>query len=236
MGKRKPTALPVSVDTLENKGGIDGEATQAPAADQQAGTPPGIPGDPDPAAAAEVAGDTGGGAGDHASGVAASADPDGSVASVQAAVDFMQAVADDAADAPPLSAVDHARRAAASSAGETAAALADGGGQYVEGPGRPALCEAASFALANRDAPASSIPVHLALNKLGGTMQPTPRETTVWTVFKTVFLLVHDQLEAEAKAAAAAQEKPPQQFGMGGAEHAFEPPPAPFAPAGFTPD
>lgn len=54
--------------------------------------------------------------------------------------------------------------------------------------------EAGTFLLANTDAPAASIPVHLALKKLGGSMTPDATETMLWGVFADVFGRVHTYL------------------------------------------
>lgn len=91
---------------------------------------------------------------------------------------------------------------------------------------------AAEFVIANRDAPADAIAIHLAIKKIGGTMTPEPVEITLWNVFKTVFLLVHDAL-VDADRQAAVVEPVAAQAWPG--DLAMQPQPSAFDPAGFSP-
>lgn len=69
---------------------------------------------------------------------------------------------------------------------------------------KPKSLEAARFILAERGAPAESIPIHLALKGLGGARKPDALTVLGWAVFKDVFCRVFDHLDAIEKAAAAA--------------------------------
>ncbi|GAA2871852.1 hypothetical protein GCM10010837_24230 [Aminobacter niigataensis] len=92
---------------------------------------------------------------------------------------------------------------------------------------------AADFIAANRDAPAEAIPIHLALKRIGGSTQPEPLEKTLWTVFKTVFLLVHDAIvEAER---AAVETLPAGAATIWPGDLAMQPQPSAFDAAGFSP-
>ena len=92
---------------------------------------------------------------------------------------------------------------------------------------------AAEFVAAHRDAPADSIAIHLALKKIGGTMKPTPAEVSLWNVFKTVFLLVHDALvEADRQAAAVVEPEAAQAWP---GDLAMQPQASAFDAAGFSP-
>jgi hypothetical protein len=96
--------------------------------------------------------------------------------------------------------------------------------------------QAAEFVLANREAPAESIAIDLALKKVGGSMQPSAREIKLWSVFRTVFLLIHDQIDAEEEAAAAAAVPPAAPAGKAWpGDLALTPQPSAFDPAGFSP-
>lgn len=70
--------------------------------------------------------------------------------------------------------------------------------------GRESASEAARFILAERGAPAESIPIHLALKGLGGARKPDALTVLGWAVFKDVFCRVFDHLDAIEKAEAAA--------------------------------
>jgi hypothetical protein len=75
--------------------------------------------------------------------------------------------------------------------------------------GKSLSLEAARFILAERGAPAESIPIHLALKGLGGSRKPDALTVLGWAVFKDVFTRVFDHLDAIEKAAAAAAAKAP---------------------------
>jgi len=93
---------------------------------------------------------------------------------------------------------------------------------------------AGDFILANRDAPASSIPIHLALQNLGGSRSPSAVETMLWSVYRGAFLMVHDHLDGEEKAAAAAKVTPPAGGSWPG-EQTLQPQQPAFSPTGFSP-
>lgn len=77
-------------------------------------------------------------------------------------------------------------------------------------PDAPHFVEAAAFVLADRNSPAHSIPIHLALKKLGGSMKPEPVDVMLWGVFRSTLLAVHDHLQAidDAETAKAASPAP----------------------------
>lgn len=90
---------------------------------------------------------------------------------------------------------------------------------------------AADFVIANRDAPAEAIAIHLAMKKIGGTMTPKPVEVSLWNVFKTVFLLVHDALVVElARQAAPAPAEPAPSWP---GDRAMQPQAGPFDATGY---
>lgn len=89
---------------------------------------------------------------------------------------------------------------------------------------------AADFVIANRDAPAEAIAIHLARKKIGGTMTPEPVEITLWTVFKTVFLLVHDAIVEAAKQATPAPAEPAPSWP---GDLAMQPQPGAFDATGY---
>jgi hypothetical protein len=73
-----------------------------------------------------------------------------------------------------------------------------------------AIDEASAFVLADRNSPAQSIPIHLALKKLGGSMTPEPVDVMLWGVFRSTLLAVHDHLLMidDTQAAKAATPEP----------------------------
>lgn len=94
---------------------------------------------------------------------------------------------------------------------------------------------AADFVLANRDAPASAIPIHLQLEGKAfqlSSPKVSDAEGMLWSVFRFAFLTLYDYLEAERLAA----EKPaPAAGGFWPGERAMQPEPDPFSPTGFSP-
>lgn len=92
---------------------------------------------------------------------------------------------------------------------------------------------AADFVAANRDAPAEAIAIHLALKKLGGSTAPDKLEISLWNVFKTVFVLVHEALVEADRAAVEALPAGASNIWPG--ELAMQPQPGAFDAAGFVP-
>lgn len=95
---------------------------------------------------------------------------------------------------------------------------------------RPEFTVAADFLLAHEDADAAVIPVHLALQGIGGSMTPDATETMLWGVFADVFRRVHAHLVALVVLKFVVEES----AGSMDREQAFKPQPGPFQPAGLT--
>lgn len=93
--------------------------------------------------------------------------------------------------------------------------------------------EAAAYLLANPDADPASIPIHLFLKKLGGTMTPSDRQVMLCGVFADTFRRVHGFLvdQAAAEEAAKAAAAPAQTSGR---EQAFKVEDPAFTPSGFS--
>jgi len=102
-------------------------------------------------------------------------------------------------------------------------------------PNADHFVEASVFAMANRDAPAQSIAIHLAMKKLGGSMNPEPVDVMLWSVFRDVLLRVLDHLKAIDDAAAAKAAEPAPAGGLP-LDRALDPQRNPFdAASGFSP-
>ncbi len=88
--------------------------------------------------------------------------------------------------------------------------------------------EAARFILSERGASAESIPIHLALKRLGGSRTPDAETVLGWAVFKDVFCRIYDHLDGLEKAAAAAAAAEPATPAWPG-KRAFARKPGPFS-------